>query len=73
MTRFMINKNGVYYLTTGRLLKYDPAEAKNEQQQRGLEEVRRKFDEIRNQPHTWYESVEVSDSSFGPLNTGQVE
>lgn len=73
MTRFLINKKGVYYLTTGRLLKYDPAEAKNDQQERGVEEVRRKFEEIKSQPHTWYESVEVSDSSFGPMNTGQAE
>ena len=72
MEKFIINKNGVYYLTTGRLLKYDPAEAKTEKHKKGVEEVQKKFAEIENQPHTWYRSVELSDASFGPLNTGQV-
>jgi hypothetical protein len=73
MVRFLINKKGVYYLTTGRLLKYDAADAKNPEQKRGVEEVRCKFEEIKNQPHTWYESVELTDSSFSPMNTGQEE
>ena len=71
MTKFLINKDGVYYLTTGRLLKYDAAEAKDDQQKKGVEEVKRKFEEIENQPHTWYRSVELRDASFGPMNTGQ--
>ena len=71
MTKFIINKNGVYYLTTGRLLKYDPAEAKNEQQKKGVEDVKKKFTEIENQPHTWYRSVELGDSDFEAMNTGQ--
>lgn len=69
MTKFIINKNGVYYLTTGRLLKYDPAQAKNEQQKKGVEDVKKKFAEIESQPHTWYRSVELSDSNFEAMNT----
>ena len=72
MTKFLINKNGVYYLTTGRLLTYDSARAKNEREKEGCEKVKKKFDEIRNAPCTFYESVEISESNFGPLNTGEV-
>jgi len=71
MTKFLINKDGVYYLTTGRLLKYDPAEATSDQQKKGLDEVKRKFAEIEAQPHTWYRSVEIKSSSFSAMNTGQ--
>ena len=71
--KFIINKGGVFYLTTGRLLEYDPAQANDPKQKEGVEEVRKKFEEIENQPHTWYRSVEVSDADFGPANTGQIE
>ena len=73
MTKFIINKAGVYYMTTGKLLKYDRAEAKNDKEKKGVEEVKNKFEEIENQPHTWYRAVELSDSDFGPVNTGQAE
>jgi hypothetical protein len=69
--QFIINKNGVYYVTTGRLLEYDPAQAKEPKQKEGVEEVKRKFEEIERQPHTWYRSVELGEADFGPLNTGQ--
>ena len=73
MAKFLINRKGVYYLTTGKLLKYDAAEAKSPEQKKGVDEVKRKFEEIEKQPHTWYRSVEVTDSSFGPMNTEQSE
>ena len=72
MTKFLINKNGVYYLTTGRLLTYDPSKAKDEREKEGCEKVKKKFDEIRNAPCTFYEAVEITAADFGPLNTGQI-
>ena len=72
MARFIVKKGDVYYVTTGTLLTYDMAEARDDRQRRGVEEVRKMFDEVRNSPHTWYESVEISQSNFSPANTGQV-
>jgi hypothetical protein len=71
MTRFLINKNGVYYLTTGKLLKYDKNEAKDDKQKKGFEETEEMFGQIRDQPHTWYQAVEIKSAKFGPMNTGQ--
>lgn len=71
MTRFLINKNGVYYLTTGKLLKYDPGAARNQAQKEDVAHVEREFARIRDLPHTWYQSVEVTDSDFSPINTDQ--
>ena len=73
MTRFLINKKGVYYLTTGTLLEYDPAAAQNTAQKDGVKEVKREFDRIRNLPHTFYEAVEITDSRFAPIQTRMVQ
>ena len=73
MTKFLINKNGVYYLTTGKLLKYDKAEAKTAEHKKGIEEVEQTFERIKNEPHTWYQAVEVKSATFGPMNTNQSE
>jgi len=72
MPKFLINKDGVYYLTTGRLLEYDRGKAKTPEQRKGVDEVECEFRRIRDEPHTWYESVEVTNDEFGPVNTGQV-
>jgi hypothetical protein len=73
MTRFLINKNGTYYLTTGRLLKYDPAQARGKpKQEEGVREVEKEFKRIRDLPHTFYEAVEVTSDEFSPINTGDV-
>ena len=70
--RFLINQKGVYYLTTGKLLEYNENDVGNdEEKQKGVEEVKTKFKEIRDAPHTFYEAVEITSSKFGPLNTGQ--
>lgn len=71
MTTFLINKKGVYYLTTGKLLKYDKNAVKDEREKEGVREVEEVFDRIRNEPHTYYEAVEVKFADFGPMNTGQ--
>ena len=70
MKRFLIEQGGVYYLTTGKLLSYDPDSAKGPDQKDGVEHVRREFKRIHDLPHTWYKAVEIKDSSFSPVNTG---
>lgn len=72
MTKFLVKKNDVYYLTTGKLLEYDPRAAKGKpKEEEGVAEVEKVFDEIRNSPHTWYEAVQVDIANFAPMNTGQ--
>ena len=72
MKRFLIEQGGVYYLTTGKMLAYDPAAAKNENQKKGVDHVKREFKRIHDLPHTWYKAVEIKDSSFSPVNTSDV-
>ena len=73
MIRFLINKNGTYYLTTGRLLEYNPADARGKpKQEEGVREVEKEFKRIRDLPHTFYEAVEITSGSFAPINTGQI-
>lgn len=81
MAKFLIEKNGVYYLTTGRLLTYDPKATDDnpsdsneikEKKKAGVNEVAAKFKEIRDSPHTWYQAVEINQASFAPMNTGDV-
>lgn len=69
-TRFLINKGGVYYLTTGKLLTYDKKAAKTKEQEDGVEDVEKTFKRIENEPHTWYRAVEIKESSFEAVNTG---
>lgn len=69
-TRFLINKGGVYYLTTGKLLAYDKKAAKDKEQEKGCDEVEKTFERIKNEPHTWYQAVEVKDADFSAVNTG---
>jgi hypothetical protein len=71
MTRFLIEKDGVYYLTTGKLLTYDRGRAENDQQKGDVDRVAREFDRICNLPHTWHKAVEISDAQFLAVNTGQ--
>ncbi len=69
-TRVLINKDGVYYLTTGKLLTYDKKAAKEKEEEKGCEEVEKTFDRIKNEPHTWYQAVEIKDATFKAVNTG---
>jgi hypothetical protein len=72
MPRFIVKKGDVYYLTTGTLLTYDMGAARDERQRRGVEEVKDRFKEIYDSPHTHYPAVEVTTTDFSPANTGQV-
>ncbi|HYU94583.1 MAG TPA: hypothetical protein VE989_00265 [Sphingomicrobium sp.] len=72
MTRFLIEKDGVYYLTTGKLLTYDRGRAGNDQQKKNdVDRVAAEFERICNLPHTWHKAVEISDAAFLAVNTGQ--
>lgn len=67
--RFIINKNGVYYMTTG-VLAYDENETKGDARKKeGVAKVAKKFEEEKNSPHTVYEAVLVKDSNFSAVNT----
>ena len=70
MARFLIKKNDVYYLTTGKLLTYDPTKAKPGEQEADVKRVASEFARIRDLPHTWYQAVEISDRRFSAINTG---
>lgn len=76
MKRFLIEQNGVYYLTQGKLLEYDeksiddPDPDRRRRKREGVEEVKAEFRRIHDSPGTWYKCVEVKNSSFGPMNTG---
>lgn len=70
MARFLINKDGVYYLTTGRLLSYDRNRARTDEERADVERVATEFARIRDLPHTWYQAVEISDRRFSAINTG---
>jgi len=72
MTRFLIEKNGVYYLTDGRLLKYDHEEAQTDQHRQGVAKVKAEFQRLHDMPHTWYKAVEVKDAAFAAINTAQL-
>lgn len=69
MKRFLIEQGGVYYLTTGELLSYDEKAAKDEEQKKGVDHVKKEFKRIHDEPHTWYKAVEIRDSTFSPVNT----
>jgi hypothetical protein len=72
MTRFLIEQNGVYYLTSGKLLRYDPDEAQTDQHKQGVAKVKAEFQRLHDLPHTWYKAVEVKDASFAAINTAQL-
>lgn len=72
MTRFLIKKGDIYYLTSGELLIYDEVKAKEEKEKKGVKLVKEEFARIEKLPHTWHKAVEITDSSFSPSNTGQV-
>ncbi len=69
---FLIKVGDVYYLTKGKLLTYDPSAAKDEQQKKDVKFVEEEFKKIHDSPHTWYPAVKVTDESFSPFNTGEV-
>lgn len=69
--RFLINKGGVYYLTTGKLLAYNPKKAQDDEQKKGVKFIEETFERIRNEPHTWYQAVQLRESDQAPVQTGE--
>jgi len=65
--RFIIEVDGVYYMTTGPLLVYDASRSKeNKHKADGAEEVRKKFESV--EPSARYSAVEVTDADFAAAN-----
>ena len=72
--RFLINKNGTYYLTTGRLKVYDIKDTGGDtDKDKGVKDTWAKFLEKMNSSNTLYGAVEITESDFAPLNTGATE
>ena len=72
--RFLINKNGVYYLTSGRLKLYDAkATGGDPDKTKGVNDTWTKFLEKMNSSNTLYGAVEITEADFEPLNTGTIE
>ena len=71
-TRFLIQKDGVYYLTTGKLLTYDEGAAEgNEQKKKDVEWIKSEFKRIHDAPCTWYRAVQMDDDDISAINTGE--
>ncbi|WP_265562599.1 hypothetical protein [Sphingomicrobium arenosum] len=71
MNRFVIKVGDTYYLTKGKLWVYDPAEAKDKEEEEGVELMASKFKEEEEKPHTWYKAVNFTDVEFDGVNTGE--
>jgi hypothetical protein len=68
--QFIINVDGVYYLTTGRVLEFDADKAKgNQQKVDGVEEVRKKFEAT--SASARYSAVEVKDADFAGIMSSE--
>lgn len=63
-TRFIIQVNETYYVTTGPLLAYDPQAAKTQEQRDGYVEVAARFKLIREECDEVYKAVRLVDDSF---------
>lgn len=70
--KFVIKVGDMYYMTTGKLLTYDMANAQTPAQKKGVEEMAKLYKEEHDKPHTYYEAVRFDDVSFSGVNTGQV-
>lgn len=65
--RFIIEVDGVYYMTSGPLLVYDADKSKgNQQMADGAEEVAKKFNSVDSASR--YSAVEVTDANFAAAN-----
>lgn len=72
-TQFIVRKGDAYYLTTGKLLIYDPKDAKTEQQKKDVDKVAKEFQRIHDLPHTWYKAVQLDVDGFEAVNTSSSE
>lgn len=67
--RFIVQVGDTYFMTQGKHLVYDPKEAKTKEQEEGIKKVAAKFQEIHDQPHTWYKAVCLTDGDFSASNS----
>ena len=75
--RFVIKVGDTYYLTTGKLLRYNMAEAEAEPDPKwkkkmieGVEEMKKDYQEEYDSPHTWYPAVDFTNVAFSGVQTG---
>lgn len=70
--RYVIEEDGVYYMTTGKLFVYNKNDTKgNDQKKDGVAEMTKKFNDIASDPNKVYQSVRITDAAFSPVNTGE--
>lgn len=63
-TRFIIQVNETYYVTTGPLLAYDPAEAKTDEHRAAYVDIANRFKTVREECEHVYKAVKLVDDSF---------
>lgn len=63
-SRFIIQVNETYYVTTGPLLVYDPAASATPAHREGYVEVAARFKKIREESCEVYQAVRLADDSF---------
>ena len=75
--RFVIKVGDTYYLTTGKLLRYNMAEADAEpdpkwkkKMKQGVKEMEEEYQAEYDSPHTWYPAVDFTDVAFSGVQTG---
>ena len=70
--RFIIEVDGVYYMTDGPLLVYDDKDAKDrEHVKSGIKLVKDHFKKIKESPDTWYYAVEVKEADFAAAHSSK--
>ena len=75
--RFVIKVGDTYYLTTGKLLRYNMAEAKAEPEpkwkkkmEEGVAEIQDEYQKEYDSPNTWYPAVDFTNVAFSGVQTG---
>ncbi|MCM8556730.1 hypothetical protein [Sphingomicrobium sediminis] len=74
-SRFVIKVGETYYLTTGKMLIYNMDEAiaaDDMKKVKGVEDMRKAYQEEHDKPHTYYHAVDFSEVEFKGINTDQV-
>lgn len=67
-TRFIIQVNETYYVTTGPLLVYDPERSEKQEHRDGYVEVATRFKKIREEGDAVFKAVRLIDDGFSVVN-----
>ena len=75
--RFVIKVGDTYYMTSGKLLRYNMKEAQAEPDPQwkkkmvdGVKEMEQEFQDEYDRPNTWYPAVDFTDVAFSGVQTG---